>query len=1111
MLIGVSGVGKTDRVITPLVARAGEANIVAVQIDVPAQPTDLERELLGDLGAALRDISETTLAEVVGSSPNLATGLRAVFRRGGLVVIDEFQRLLQPQSPAPIEPFADQFGKLARRPADGGALWLVSNRSVDPLWSEPFHIARLEPPDEVSDAVRIVVEAIGMGDARDRLPEARHEEVARRFGRNPRALRLLGNLLRDHDLDELIGPPQVVSEGLTDEELANDIERSLLTRARQGLSNAASALLRELTILPEPAPLGLIQAVGSHLGPVTPLLAEIAERFLLEQRRALRQVHPIVREVELPRFAGHEQAYRAAHLTAGQWYAARLAPPDSSADEAALARNLAGARHHLLAAAAPGDLRAALDTIRSWIDRRFHFTTRPPSSAPERDAQISLLELVLEGPGSPAAEFYLARLLQVRGGADDLIRARVHAGRATVGADFSDPWVLRLQLAYGLQGPQAVVALGPEAIQAVNPAKSLYAVYQVMAAALNHLGRDEEAIELCLEGAERARGNAARLVEGALACAAASGTDAALRRVQGWATARGGMQPQLALADVLLMERAGQWRGGAERAQIARRVHQNFLHLALHEAFCWLAAEAPEQAQAALDAFPRGIRSVGRAGSVWLAALVALRCGDTARARSLAEVYLEGPAPSSSDRIEKRLVWEWDTRVSTLGEANPALSFPILPPTLSGLPAAAIRPQHGPVVLPQHRSAAAAVKAISRTRVLAVATEWASGQGGLSTFNRQVCRALAAADVDVTCIAIDPGAAEIEQARDAGVTLIPAKRTPGVERREWLARRPDELHADYAPDFIIGHGRITGPAALRLNDVFPDAKRLHFVHMAPDEIEWHKADREIPAGISAETRTQDELKLGKSAHRVIAVGPRLFERYSRDLHPHGPPIRFDPGFDAQEEGASGPPPGAPWKVLLMGRMEDYPLKGVDLAARALGQVVEGRYGKGLPEIEFYVRGAKPQEVNDLRQKLIAWAVSPRLSIVVRAYTADEASLSDELRTSSLVLMPSRAEGFGLVGLEAIIMGTPTLVSSRSGLAQMLSDELKPEEAARVIVETTGGDGPGDDDDVEEWRRAIDRVLSDRDAAFGRAAALKADLGARRTWQRSIEEFLAALR
>ena len=157
--------------------------------------------------------------------------------------------------------------------------------------------------------------------------------------------------------------------------------------------------------------------------------------------------------------------------------------------------------------------------------------------------------------------------------------------------------------------------------------------------------------------------------------------------------------------------------------------------------------------------------------------------------------------------------------------------------------------------------------------------------------------------------------------------------------REWLARRPTELGEGYAPDFIIGHGRITGPAALRLaEDSFPGAKRLHFVHMAPDEIEWHKLDREIPAGLRAEDRTRQELELGKTAYRVVAVGPRLHDRYSRELHPFpcAAPIRFDPGSDAEDEAARSSPPG-PWKVLLLGRAEDYPLKGVDLAARALVQ------------------------------------------------------------------------------------------------------------------------------------------------------------------------------
>jgi glycosyltransferase involved in cell wall biosynthesis len=399
----------------------------------------------------------------------------------------------------------------------------------------------------------------------------------------------------------------------------------------------------------------------------------------------------------------------------------------------------------------------------------------------------------------------------------------------------------------------------------------------------------------------------------------------------------------------------------------------------------------------------------------------------------------------------------------------------------------------------------------NRLRILAIGTEWASGQGGLSTFNRQLCLALANVRVDVSCVVINATSPQIDEARRSGVRLFSATRTTGVDEREWLARRPVGLGTDYVPDFIIGHGRITGPAALRLaEDFFPGTKRLHFVHMAPDEIEWYKLDRVVSAGLRAEERTRQELDLGRTAYRVVAVGPRLHDRYSRDLFPFGvpAPIRFDPGFDAKEGGPAGPPPRGPWKVLLQGRGEDYWLKGMDLAARALGILAHARCGKW-PEIEFVVRGAKPGNVDELRQQLLAWANSPRLQVVVRAWTTKDESLDHDVGTSSLLLMPSRREGFGLVGLEAIAAGVPVLVSSGSGLAQMLKETLDHKQAARVIVETTG-DEISPQADVHQWGRAIGATLRNREAAFRRAAELRDALAARHTWRASVLSLLSGL-
>lgn len=1113
ILSGISGVGKTERLIAPLVSRARDQKIIAVHVDVPAQPLDLERELLSRVSEAVTDSIGSSIAKDVVNATDLATGLKLVLNNGGLIVVDEFQRLLHPRSGAPLEPFSEQFARLARRSRDGGCLWLVSNRYIDPLWTEPFHVAILEAPTDTKDAIRIVMESIATADARARLPEARFQEVAYRFGGNPRALRLLGHMLRFYDLEELIGPARAISEGLNTEDLVNTLEHSLLAKAREGLSNAAHELLRRLAVLTEFAPMNLIEAMGAQLGNVESLLRQMHDRFLIEQRKGLRRVHPIVREVELPRLMREEKLYCSANRLAGKWYSDQVVENPNGGNEAALATNLASAHYHLTAANAHAELTTVLDSIRPYIERRFNWSARTPSSATDLNAQISLLEVFLKTPGFAAVEFHLGRLLQSRSQGDDLRKALNHAKRACVGQTFSHPWVLRLQIEYQLNGADAAVAVGREAIKTVDPAKSLFAVYQIVAAALSHAGEVAEAVQLCMEGAEHALHEGYRLIEEALFYAAAMPTAKELERIRDWISQREGFENKMALLDVLLDEHKGDWRGAAERARIERRRYPSFVHLALHEALCLLGANAPDEAQDALDRFPGGVRFSTRIAATWLAALVALRAGDVARGQSLTAIYLAAPAPASPSVLERMLIREWDTRVRTLGEANPALNFPILPPTLSGLSAPVIRPQHGPPVLPHYSSAALPEEqALSdKLRFLIIGTEWASGQGGLSTFNRQLCLALAAYGVEVACVVINASVEEIGQAAQLGVRLIAAKRTTGVEEREWLARRPTELGAGYTPDFIVGHGRITGPAALRLSeDSYPAAKRLHFVHMAPDEIEWHKLDREAPAGVRAEDRTRQELELGRVAHRVVAVGPRLYGRYARDLQPFKvpPPIRFDPGFDARENTlVSGPPPG-PWKVLLLGRAEDYLLKGIDLAARALGRIAQARHQEW-PEIELVVRGAKPADLDSLRQQLLKWAASPRLQVVVRAFTSDEETLDHDVGTASLVLMPSRREGFGLVALEAIVAGAPVLVSSRSGVAQLLRETLNSEHAARVIVETTG-DEVRPETDVQEWERAIDGLLRDRDAAFRRAAELRDTLSARYSWRASVNFLLSSL-
>jgi glycosyltransferase involved in cell wall biosynthesis len=415
----------------------------------------------------------------------------------------------------------------------------------------------------------------------------------------------------------------------------------------------------------------------------------------------------------------------------------------------------------------------------------------------------------------------------------------------------------------------------------------------------------------------------------------------------------------------------------------------------------------------------------------------------------------------------------------------------------------------------------AAARVLSaRPRVLVVATEWSSGSGGLSTFNRHLCVALAAAGAEVFCVVLDADSSEVTDAKEKGVTLLTHAGAPGAPDYGRLTRRP-ALPEGTEPDLVIGHARITGPAAAHLTeDHFPRARRLHFVHMAPDEIEWHKLGDSGGRARQAEERTEIERELGATAHRVVAVGPALKRRFSNELWGSGAPepLRLDPGFDvATSAGATGsespadtsarrtPPPDGLHKVLFIGRTEDVRLKGVDLAARACGLVHDLRARTAGEQIELFVRGA-PLELADEQQRLIqTWSGSPGLPVVVRPYSTDPRRLESDILRSGLVVMPSRSEGFGLVGQEAILRGVPVLVSDRSGLAQLLREHLGTD-ADHLIAPVTGNF----DADAQEWATRIETCLAGREEAFERMHFVRSRLASRVTWAAAARLVLGVL-
>jgi glycosyltransferase involved in cell wall biosynthesis len=94
----------------------------------------------------------------------------------------------------------------------------------------------------------------------------------------------------------------------------------------------------------------------------------------------------------------------------------------------------------------------------------------------------------------------------------------------------------------------------------------------------------------------------------------------------------------------------------------------------------------------------------------------------------------------------------------------------------------------------------------------------------------------------------------------------------------------------------------------------------------------------------------------------------------------------------------------------------------------------------------------------------------------------------------------------MVAIEALSLGTPVLVSDKSGAGELLTERTKPSEAHHFVVPT-----PDDlDAAAANWAKAIEFVLRDRSAAFRRTAELRSRLAEGWSWASEAERLICAI-
>ena len=374
----------------------------------------------------------------------------------------------------------------------------------------------------------------------------------------------------------------------------------------------------------------------------------------------------------------------------------------------------------------------------------------------------------------------------------------------------------------------------------------------------------------------------------------------------------------------------------------------------------------------------------------------------------------------------------------------------------------------------------------SRVKVTILASEWESSKGGLSTLNRELAIQLAKfPEVEITFFLPRCSEGERNQALSHNVKVLEAIPHPGFEELDWLSFPPDDLQID----IVVGHGIKLGHQAQVIRK-FKNCQWVQMVHTDPEELGMFKTyDKPISKG---EEKHKTEVRLCEMADLVIGVGPKLseaFRSYLRGFQEVRCVHDFTPGvFDEFVSTKQSHDEQKHCSVLVFGHGDDeeFELRGFDIAGRAISK---------LPDTRLVFVGAPDGKHEEIARKLSECGV-PKRCLRVRGFVQSREELKRLFQEVDLVLMPSRTEGFGLTGLEALSAGLPVLVSRNSGFGEAL---CKVPLGPSFVI---------DSEDPEEWAAAIKGVLNkDRQKRLEEAETLRTSYGKKYNWAEQSRDLL----
>ena len=377
----------------------------------------------------------------------------------------------------------------------------------------------------------------------------------------------------------------------------------------------------------------------------------------------------------------------------------------------------------------------------------------------------------------------------------------------------------------------------------------------------------------------------------------------------------------------------------------------------------------------------------------------------------------------------------------------------------------------------------------NKLRVTLLSSEWKSTKGGLSTINRVLAIQLAKHRGVEVSVYLPQCSKEDKQvaASQYSVKLIEAEPMAAFDPVDCLSFLPKH----HAVDCVIGHGTVLGRQVQGIKRDHPRCKWIQVVHTDPEELAMYKAyEKRISKG---HRKHKNEVELCKLADKVVAVGPKLAETFSRYLRPSGKDqdvINLTPGiFSEFSDVKQAHGELSSFSVLVFGRSdnEDFQLKGYDIAAKAIAELKDKTY-----KLTFV--GATSGEEEQVVDMLLQQGIDPS-QLKVRPFN-ERRELAELFCEVDLAIMTSRTEGFGLAALEALSAGLPVLVSENSGLGKALE---KVTNGSNCVVKS---------EDSRKWANAIKAVREkDREIRLRETELLRAAYAKEYSWQEQCDKLV----